>query len=116
MSTSFGMELEETSTQGRQNKQNSNSHQDSYTAFYCFSIFVGVVVLLAEIGVIVAVVAVDPSDLRMPMEMALTKVQRAVLGGVTLFILLEALVFGVIDVCKFTFELLYRSMVYSLHV
>ena len=62
----------------------------------------GVVVLVAEIAVIIAVVAVDPSDLRMPMEMALTKVQRAVLGGVTLIILLEALVFGVIDVCKLT--------------
>ena len=42
------------------------------------SLVAGLVLLLLELGLIIAVVAVDPRDLRMPQEMALNEVQRGV--------------------------------------
>ena len=72
--------------------------QKSKDLSLAISIFVGVVLLAAEVSVIGTVVISDPSDLRLPMEMALSKAQRIVLGLATVVMLTEAVVFGTIDI------------------
>ena len=83
-------------------QQKSQFSKDLSLVFSSFSIFVGVVLLAAEVSVIGTVVISDPSDLRLPMEMALSKVQRIVLGLATVVMLTEAVVFGTIDIGMLT--------------
>lgn len=61
------------------------------------SLIVGGTLLLAEVTVIVLVLTV-PAAVGVTEDVALTSVQRGVLGGVSIVMLIEAVLFGVIDI------------------
>ena len=61
------------------------------------SILVGGAVLIAEVVIIILVLAV-PETVGLAEDVALTRAQRGVLGGVSIVMLIEAVIFGVIDI------------------
>ena len=63
------------------------------------SLIVGGALLIAEVTIIVLLLAA-PSRVGISEELALTKTQRGVLGGVSIIMLIEAVAFGVIDIGK----------------
>ena len=68
-----------------------------FLAVPLLSLLVGGALLLTEVTVIVLVL-VAPTTVGISEELALTKAQRGVLGAVSIIMLIEAVVFGIIDI------------------
>ena len=68
-----------------------------FLAVPVLSLLVGGALLTTEVTVIVLVL-VAPTTVGISEELALTRAQRGVLGGVSIIMLIEAIIFGVIDI------------------
>ena len=68
-----------------------------FLAVPLLSLLVGGALFLTEVTVIVLVLA-SPTTVGISEELALTEAQRAVLGAVSVVMLIEAVIFGVIDI------------------